>query len=571
MNKKVFFLKFDDYKNYKNYKNKNIFLDGEIYVPSLTGKGYITDYKYGDLDELMGEYAYIQINKDGNLEIGTDFYGFYSLFWMRYSLDNKEGLLISNCFHSLASYASKDSDISILLPNILAKDIIFLQAYTTETPVKSIKRLGWDQCIEINESGFNVVKRAWEISNLGYHNLLSLGIKSVQESLKKIDKRQSLNLYLSGGKDSRAILALALSAGLTPFCSTHSPEKYTGEAKKMVTKDFEIACFLVDRYQLQWYEPPNKLAIPIDFNESLERYLFYRSGRYLFSPNHYIVYSTEWGEEVQLRGAVGEVFKSEDSWGEYIKRGFIGRKLKGVASSFKEDVILFFNMLTKPYGLTNASYNLSCNHVYSSLKDLRKSETDTIYDALERHYLAYRNHFHFGHMRATQAEGKSVFYPLANKYFYFANQQLSREDQKSGRLIFDIIENCFSELNNYSYDSGYHQLLSTNRQQKMTSYFVSEKKYHQVALKNLERMKGLFTEGASFNAEEKQRTFIDETLSWVYDNEYAFLKDYKQFDSYITALKDNRRTLGKITSILGSISCETTAFCANSHQLIVVI
>ena len=273
MNKQVFSI---ECKNYLHTNKVLPYVDGVLFS---SGKKSISggfSYRVSDLDSSLGEFFSIKVNGENKLEVSTDFCGFYPLFWKRKYFKGKERVLISNCFHSLAAYSESKVEVKKIIPNILSKNQIFIQDYSNGTSLRDIHRLGWNELLEISADGVKVKKENNIVSD-SYMNLIAKGVEKSQRALKLIGQKKSLNLYLSGGKDSRAILALLLSIGISPKCTTQNPNSYKGKAREIVEKDFNIACFFVARYGLDWFQTMSKSAVKISFEESLEQYTFYSS------------------------------------------------------------------------------------------------------------------------------------------------------------------------------------------------------------------------------------------------------------------------------------------------------
>lgn len=562
MEKKVIFIEFRDYTESK----KNLpYVDG-VFYPGL-GRGGNSGYPnaLGDIGKGKGEFFSINHNESGELTVSTDFCGFYPLFWMSYAYDKKNGVLISNCFHSIAAYSECKLDPGKVVPSIVSKNQIFIQDYTNEMTLSDIKRLAWDEELLISKDGLLQKKRSKKVLGGNYWQTIAKGVSEAQETLVALSKKKTLNLYLSGGKDSRAILALMISAGVYPKCTTQNPEKYSGKSKEIVKKDFFIAASLVEKHGLDWFEGSRKYAKKISFEQSLELHSFYRNGYYLFLPSQYIVYDGEWGSEVQLRGGGGGLYKP--TWGEYIKKSYINNRLQGERGSLAKDAeIIYDELVTKKVG-DNDGVIQARNIFKNSLRDVvGSSEESDIYSALDSHYVSYRNRTHFGHIRSSEASGKLVLYPLINEHFYNASLMLGLVEKERGKLIFDIIEYCLPELNEFPYDDGYHDLLPSTRSRRDLSFdSLVAARYREKQDVNSGFLKGIFS-GKAFNENLEACSFIDKSLKELCEGDKGgewFKK--KAFIAYVEKLKEEKRYRGKLCAVLSSMPLESVSNFSKGH------
>lgn len=562
MNKQVFFIEFRDYPEVHKLLP---YVDGVVY-PSGDGDndGGAFPSKFGNLEHCLGEFFLIRSNADNEIIVKTDFCGFYPLFWKEASYEGKKGVLLSNCFHSISVYSESALDPSKLVPNISSKNQMFMQDYSNCTSLDDVRRLGWNEKIVISCTGAAVIKDNEVVSD-GYRELIAKGVKQAQNALDTLSKKKTLNLYFSGGKDSRAILALLMQIGIRPKCTTQDPDNYKGKAKENVEKDFRIVTSLAGRYNLEWFENPRKNAFKISFSQSLELHSFYRNGYYLYSPSQYIVYDNIWGDEVQLRGGGGGLYKS--TWGEYIKNSYINKKLKGKKETITSDGVKVYEELVSRNGVPEEMHVEAKNKFLSSIDEISIDEScSNIYKTLDLHYIGYRNRSHFGHIRNSEAHSKMVFHPLINEHFYNASLMLSPEEKEKGKLIFDIIEYCAPELNEFPYDDGYHELLPRARDRKtlpQKSWVVELYKKNKKV--NDEGLKGVF-KGKAFDAKSEEMKFIDESIYEIVemiDKDLGLKKD--EFLTYISSLKEDKKFRGKLCAVLSSIPLETTKSFSKGH------
>lgn len=562
MEKKVIFI---EEKDYSGVISKGFFLDGVIYseAEERSGKGFFR--QYGDVRSGQGEFFSIIVNDLGQAEVSSDFCGFYSLYWKKHEFHGKPGVLISNCFHSLSRYSKSAFDASKIIANLASKNQIFVQDYNNHTCLEDIKRLGWNEVITVGEKGLAVKKKGIGLA-FSYEELVEKGISKAQSTLLREDRKGILNLYLSGGKDSRAILALLFSLGISPNCTTQDPSKYKGSSKSIIDQDFLIANFLVKNYGLKWFLTGRKRAEKLSFEESIEHHVFFRDGYYLFSPSQHLVYSCDWGDEVQLRGGGGGLFKS--TWGEYIRGSYVNEKLTGGVETLESDAGILFDQLNHSKGVPEEAYESGKKMFVASLKDLSADTVvPNIYNVLDTHYISYRNRSHFGHIRSSWSQGKKVFYPLVNEFFYEASMLLSEEERTKGKLVFDIIEKTFPELNDYPYDDGYHELIKIKSRYKEVAEESSsmEDFYHAQRL-NKKSEKGVFS-GAPYDVAYEEHKFIEQSSDEVFSSLGGGF-DNKKFAKYFSSLKEDKKQRGKLCSLFASSPIAATSSFSKCHEFI---
>lgn len=205
-----FLISSDDLENVETDLYGFIISDGKV----------IVDKNKVDLDKLDGTGAYCYISrKDDEISIHQDFCGCYGLYI--YEDEKSDFFVISNSFLKIVEYLKDKVPISIDYD--YAKSFIPVSlvpfAYS-RTLINEIKTLNKDLIvnIEINEKSINYTE-------------VSYGEKSVElesgEALTILDKwfnkwvgilnnlyskTNNISLHLSGGFDTRLILALALSS-----------------------------------------------------------------------------------------------------------------------------------------------------------------------------------------------------------------------------------------------------------------------------------------------------------------------------------------------------------------------
>lgn len=562
MKKTVIFLAFRD----RPCATKALpYVDGVVYSTG-TNNGRADSANYArSLDGCVGEYVSIEQDDEGNIRVVTDFCGFYPLFWKRHVHGGQDGVLVSNCFHSLASYTDGQFEPAKVFPNLFSKSQVFIQDYSDDTSIEGIRRLAWDEELVVMRDRIDLRKRVFS-GESDYTRLLEMGIASSVTAMRQIARGGALNLYLSGGKDSRAILAMLLSAGMKPACTTQNPASYNGNSPGIVEKDFGIAVALVQKYGLKWHRASPKVLVRSDFMECLERANFYRTGYYLHTSGQYLAHNKVSGLETQLRGAGGGLYKS--TWGQYIKESYLNKKLEGTSGALLDDAgVIYDGLVSAKFVLSDPTLSGRTRFVSSIEQLAEQYECPSVYAALDRHYVSFRNRTHFGHIRSSDSLGTGVFYPLINEYFVQACALLSKDERDNGRLVYDIIEHCLPELNELPYDTGYHELLPGDR--KRATFDEADTALENYRL-NLERNKKAarvtLKSGVAFDPVASESDFIRQALKELEPalNQHRGY-DQKAFQSYVDSLIPDKKFRGKLCALLSSLPLEAVSSFADGH------
>lgn len=309
--------------------------------------------------------------------------------------------------------------------------------------------------IRINSRGVSVNSEAFFENDLNksYSELLDIGIS---KSIDVLKYTSSLPLWqkrinLSGGKDSRIIMAMVTAAGLTQDYSitTMNPRKWAfPSARAGLTRDLLIADAMRRRYGMDWAPDDHQVRINLGFFDSLNYWQSHRSNRNYKFPAQKILYHPE-NLHVELRGAAGESFRY--FWTYYLKKLKGYSSLKNTASSFHEDSDTVFDEIYPSSAMHPTVRVEARDRLYETLSRLGGH---TFRDAADRHFSGFRNRGHFGHVNYSLTQNALPVLPLSQPEFVQAGQLLSVEDRESGAVFFDIIERLDPKLNDLRFDSA---------------------------------------------------------------------------------------------------------------------
>ncbi|WP_368928938.1 hypothetical protein [Alcaligenes faecalis] len=492
-----FVVKFELGANIKSDLNDGVLLfdgvaykNGRIFSSENFPKS-IDDVINADID---GQWmSVVKVNR--KKIVSTDFFGFYSIF---YAIDGSGNLLVSNNYDALIQClkdigVNLSFDLLVVFPMLTSSYSFFDQAFSSQTGCAQIRRLLPNEAIEIYDNLWKIIKKSEKISE-PYEDLISKGSLAVKRDLQGMSEMGFYNtqLSLSGGKDSRAVLAL--SYGAVPNLSIRTTPRFEdgGSLKsKIIDRDFEIALNIVSNYDLPWNCVNEVLVDPIRFDDALDYYRFFRSSNYYRTNlSRYRTSVTYGGSYVELAGGCGEVLRG--FWGEYFKNINYGSKIYENRFNKKKCGNYVFAALVKKNARLEDYYQDSLSWFGGEIEQI---DGQDFFEAIDNHYFLHRNRYHFGNQRDSWRAGKLLYYPLGKKEFFQASKSVSSDLKMKGKLVFDIINHNKSELHGFDYEtpfaySRYNNIkkninikeeLIERRKKDFLNVLNNQKKYNKVA------------------------------------------------------------------------------------------
>lgn len=458
---------------------KGVFLSTSRFITgSFEASQNITPNEAADA---IGEFTAIFKSKfNDSFIVMKDNFGFETHF---YSLSDDNGLIIGNNLSSISyerNVLGEKDDVD--WGNVefnLSTDYSWTSIINSDsTPNAEIKSTRPFEFIYINENKSYIlpINLLTEISvNSSYEDLLQFGIRSASKQLKILAETSDaqLRINLSGGKDSRIMMAMLSSAGIAKKYSVRSvnPRTWTDTAaRRGLHQDLIIANTLRKHFGMAWDKEPDFFYCPINFQEAIDHWRVFRSGKNfrLALPQEIRVRNQQ---IIELRGASGETFRS--FWSYYLSKILDLSSLKSTPECFKSDARLIFDKITKDNGV---GVKVSDQGFHNFINSLEATGKETAAEAAEQHFTLYRNRGHFGTSHHFQLERALPIFPLNQYAFFLAGQKISPTERIHGSVQFDIIERLDPSLNDLEFDSNQWDpsVLDRKLSSKVTSWKVSD-------------------------------------------------------------------------------------------------
>ena len=466
---KYFVLKLNLNPSNNEEGEKNIWFDGYM---NCEDRFYISDsidlpdITPTEVKDATGEFLLVRqhVNPYGekSFEITTDLFGFYSCFYFQ-----RDGeLYLSNSFKALRIYLEKQLGLTCnlnkeyLVPLLISRYTLFSYPYALQTALKEIKILPANKNMMISASaGMEFVDKFEIDDDKPYEELLVEGLQSCKKRLAAFQnffKSNFKKLYMSGGKDSRATLAVLLSAlsNRDLFLHSNNPARMNKDVRAHMQQDLTIAnkIALLLGLQVCSKEPVLDLSQnAVGFHESLEDWQNdFSNVRFNFTPSFYTYEYEGSNLKIQFRGAGGEIYRAY--WSKVI-RGFetLSKRIKNTESEVSNDCSLVFNSLVQS-GIVDSDLYSSARDIFVDIvKEMPGKNFD---QKIDQHYNFLRHRFHFAHGIRGLNTGELMYLPLIDRRLYLASRKLNDADKASGKMVFDIVDRTNPYLNLIEYDSS---------------------------------------------------------------------------------------------------------------------
>lgn len=409
-----------------------------------------------------GEFVLIEWDNE-SIKIHTDILGYYSIFYITVG----DRLLVSNSFRALSHYYKAyissflTLNVNFIVPLLLSNNNFFHTPYLNETSAREILLLPTGKYLLKNKKNISLETASIidDLHNKNYSELIERGIENVIKKLNFLDKLYDENLkvvYLSGGKDSRAVLAFIQASNLKKklYIYSQEPEKFQGESRGIIENDLKVAnklCTLFSFKKINKHHFSSLLEKELEqsVEDSIRDYFdFYSNIKYRFQPVHKKIMKMQ--SHLEFQGLSGEVYRTY--WSPYYRRFSIASRIGNSWQSLRKDLQLFYQTFVQTKIVSKEIYDESRRYFISKVAEIEEGQT--FYEKMDAHYNLFRNKFHFGGNLYSFTIGKYRFSPLIDINFLSAANKLSREQKEAGKLLFDIIDKISPYLNLIPFDNG---------------------------------------------------------------------------------------------------------------------
>lgn len=405
-----------------------------------------------DAADAMGEWSLIAKREGGGGEEYvslSDPYGYAPVF---YAFVPGRYIVLSDSFGGASagleslgvSRTLNISNFALVMPNWVGG---FLGPFSDQTMANEIRVLSAEECLHISQErvvtlGRSTVGRSQQVGS--YSEALDRAIDYSTNVLDALSKNESLDrrIRLSGGGDSRMVLAMLASAGIHSNFKVQAtdPRGLTGYSARVFGRDIEISNTLRKQFGMQWATREPVRSFELDFKESLSHFLGYRSnfGQDFYPSRYRNIPETPL---LTLIGGGGEIIRASKGAQEYAVQSGLETNTPEVGSAEEDRIVA--EWLTQKLAVIDP--------LKGEVRDLIENSFgrtlgSTRWERFNHNYFLARNRTHFGHARYSESENVSVCHPLSNAYFLKAANIASFEYRAGEGVMRDLLYRTTPEL-----------------------------------------------------------------------------------------------------------------------------
>lgn len=413
----------------------------------------------GGILDLSGEWWCVAKSNDGRRLVFSDRFGMQPLALTSGNTIDGPALFVGTSAAATAravraAGGNLETNWAYVLETIGAKHDFLDCVFDFSTPTNGVMWLPPDQAVEVGDGGYRIVPRPTFQQEGTYQSLLEEGIeRAIADVQRLVDTHERVAINLSGGKDSRVVLAVVLAAGcrdrVQVLATDPTPPVASLAHGQTVQDDLVISSRLVEGLGLSWvdWRSPRDLW-PTNLEGELDRFQYYRHGlTNQFLPLGLAYRIAE--PEARINGAGGEIFR--EYWSHVLAKHPVWANLGHTAASKDADARRLLQALRS--GLTIPA-DLAEQGETSFVEGVNHLSDGTLAQALDLHYEMFRMRGHAGGRRWGQTYGITNFSLLQQATLSRAAQKLDPVERDGGKVLFDIVERVMPELNDLEYQSG---------------------------------------------------------------------------------------------------------------------
>lgn len=394
----------------------------------------------------------------------NDEFGYSPIF---YALISGQKFIVSDSFQGITYELMRNGvnptlDFSAYITTVITKDSRFSNPLAWQTSAAEIRLLPPHLAVHVTEHSITIIDRKTLLNNecSDPTALIDRGIDFVTGTLKRLalNEDHSHSLLLSGGVDSRVVLALVLAAGVDDAFAIRSndPRLYKSKySHRVFEDDFFISYAISKHFSLNWL-PPRSTS---NLKTSLEEGLWISNTTSSNFSNaypataHHTIYATP---EISLRGGGGEPIKGA---------GFLSlaKQVKEYSSKTGASSEAPFTQFRKWFvdnAIIDSTFGSTVNESLSSIQQWLRSESFD--DLMPSFYQHCRNRTHFGHAKFSASTNLFAFQPLSNSYFYAASEKHPNPELRGYKIARQIFAATEPSLLDFPFEDREATELLTN-------------------------------------------------------------------------------------------------------------
>lgn len=419
-----------------------------------------------DMNELMDEIGYFSAisQTPDEIVVTNDYFGMCPL----YSYETDLFCVISNSFHLLVLLLKNlkiklELDVDHIIPYMTyGERMVLEQLASHQTFIKGVRKvpihakylITKEGCRQVEKSIFEVMKKSIAFSMDKYQMLIKQYAEEIVENveLARNDTRfDNVILDVSGGKDSRVILAAAMN------CMPSGDERIKVNSVDVQDKKDKDSFIPLNHLHSFLYDDCSAtLKIENIKSKWQQRRSAYLSTIFSYDIPWEFRRTADYAPYLQLTGAGGGML-----FCAYYPMNFVPVSYEGLDQMVDSIAALNNNSIVK--------YKKVAPYMKTVFREgLQEVIGDTLYEKLNNYYLYFRNTYHFGpEVLYNWTEGqREQWCPLYSKTA-FSIRQMVNQEFKGIRFSLDLINQLSPILlnvpfNDPKYNSELAQLMETD-------------------------------------------------------------------------------------------------------------
>lgn len=416
-----------------------------------------------DIVHVMGEWTALATRAAEGAErrhlVLSDPYGYSPVF---YALMPGKGLVVSDTFrgavHGLDRHGiARTLDVDNYVAALSGIGPQYENSTSSRTMAREVSILPVTKALLVEGDLVALIDRPQDVTSaaqkLTFETLLEQGTSAALDAVRAATEYTSSQgiLNLSGGVDSRLILAHLISAGATSHFAvrSHDPRTWHNESTRhVIERDVEIANTLREAHDLQWAGSAPRQGLSVSFMEYLHYFQSHSSNyHYGFKPSSAISGFSQ--PTAVLRGGGGELLRST-SGGRTFATAYekeIGDAEGGGLEAQSEWVA---RRLTTSRSIS-AELRERAQGVLA--ESFRTADGESFEERMNDFYFAFRNRAHFGQGSRLRASNQLPIQILSNDHYRRAMRSLHFEQRAQGYGVGKLFEQLAPHLLDFPFES----------------------------------------------------------------------------------------------------------------------